>query len=161
MASIDGKHPQTRREFCTRACQFASLAALGGAVSACGGGGSPTGPSTIGTALPIVPGTRANGVTTVNIDAASPLATVGNLAIIQASSALFLVARTGQNTFTALAAICTHQTCTISGYSGSTYICPCHGSEFDTSGRVVRGPANVALHQYTTQLNNNVLTING
>lgn len=161
MASSDEpRNTQTRREFCTRACKIASLAALGGIVSGCGGGSSPTGPSTgVGSALPIVNGTRANGVTTVTVDASSPLATVGNLAIVQTTTGLFLVARTGQDTFSALSAICTHQTCTISGYSGSTFICPCHGSEFDTAGRVVRGPAPAPLHQYATQFSNNVLTI--
>lgn len=158
--SDDDKKTQTRREFCTRACQIASLAAFGGVLSGCGGGGSPTGASAgIGAALPVVSATRVNGVLSVTIDAASPLATVGNLAIVQSTSGLFLVARTGQDTFSALSAICTHQTCTISGYSGSTFICPCHGSEFDTAGRVVRGPAVASLHQYATQFSNNVLTI--
>jgi len=156
----DGEKTQTRREFCTRACQMASLAAFGGVLSSCGGGGSPTGPSAGGgAALPLVTATRVNGVLSVTIDAASPLATVGNLALVQSSSGYFLVARTAQNTFTALTATCTHQVCTVSGFAGSVYLCPCHGSEFDTTGRVVRGPANAPLRQYATQFSNNVLTI--
>jgi ubiquinol-cytochrome c reductase iron-sulfur subunit len=43
--------------------------------------------------------------------------------------------------------ICTHLGCVPLGQEGSTvgdfggWFCPCHGSEYDTSGRVRRGPA--------------------
>lgn len=149
---------QTRREFCTRACQFASVAAVGGMLSRCGGG-SPTSPSGIGSPLTVLTATRTNGVTTLTVDASSPLNTVGGMAIVQATGVVLLVSRTAQNTFTALTAICTHQTCTITGFDSGLYVCPCHGSEFDTGGRVVRGPAPTALHQYPTQFSNGVLTI--
>jgi Rieske Fe-S protein len=95
----------------------------------------------------------------VSVDSSSPLATVGNAALVQASGAQFLVARTGQDTFVALTAICTHQTCTITGFASSTYVCPCHGSTFDLNGHVTGGPAPVNLRQYSTQFNNGVLTI--
>ena len=70
-----------------------------------------------------------------------------------------LVARTGQNAFTALSSTCTHQTCTITGFGNNVYVCPCHGSQFSTSGQVVMGPAGAPLHQFTTSFSNNVLTI--
>ncbi len=59
----------------------------------------------------------------------------------------------------ALASVCTHQACEITGYAGQTFVCPCHGSQFDASGRVLSGPAPTALRQYTTQFANGVLTI--
>ena len=71
----------------------------------------------------------------------------------------FLVARTAQTSFVALAAICTHQTCTITGFGNQTYVCPCHGSTFDINGRVLGGPAPAPLHQYPTQFTSGVLTI--
>jgi len=43
--------------------------------------------------------------------------------------------------------------------AGSSYVCPCHGSRFDTSGRVLNGPASRALRQYQTQFANGVLTV--
>lgn len=151
---------ETRREFCVRACKLGSLAAFGTILSSCGGG-NPAAPggAGAGSSLPVVSATRANGLVSLTVDSASPLAAVGGVALVQSSGANFLVARTAQDTFTALTAICTHQVCGITGFSGSIYICPCHGSEFDTTGRVVRGPANAPLRQYATQFSNNVLTI--
>ena len=48
--------------------------------------------------------------------------------------------------FEAFAAVCTHQGCTVSGVSGGTINCPCHGSKFSiTNGSVVTGPAASSL----------------
>ncbi|WP_368755325.1 ubiquinol-cytochrome c reductase iron-sulfur subunit [Klebsiella oxytoca] len=41
---------------------------------------------------------------------------------------------------------CPHAGCVPNARSGGQgWVCPCHGSEFDTSGRVTRGPATVNL----------------
>jgi ubiquinol-cytochrome c reductase iron-sulfur subunit len=44
--------------------------------------------------------------------------------------------------------ICTHLGCVPLGYQGEYggYFCPCHGSLYDTAGRVRRGPAPENLH---------------
>src|ERR1700674_3377536 len=147
---------ETRRTFCTRA---ATLAMFGGALGTIlQGCSSPTSPSTV-PALPIVNGTRVSGGITLTIDASSPLLAVGNAALVQTAIGDFLVAHPSQNSFVALNAICTHQTCTITGFGNQNYACPCHGSTFDINGRVLGGPAPAALHQYATQFNNGVLTI--
>lgn len=158
---------QTRRQFCTRTCSVAALAALGGAMTAVlqgcgGGGGGPTSPGGIGAAaLPTINGTVSGSATTVVIDTASPLASPGSLAFVRSAAGNYLVARTSQDGFSALTTICTHQNCTITGYSGQTFVCPCHGSQFDATGHVLGGPAPRALRQYATQFANNVLTISG
>jgi cytochrome b6-f complex iron-sulfur subunit len=144
---------QTRRQFCAR-----SAALLGVIAPLCSGCASPTGPSNAN-ALPVVSATQSGLIYSVTVDASSPLANVGALAIVQGPNALFLVAHTASASFTALSATCTHQVCTVSGYSGSTFVCPCHGSQFDTSGRVVGGPAPAPLQQYATQFAGNVLKI--
>ena len=120
--------------------------------------GSPTSGSDA-PQLPSVSGAVNGSTITVNVDAASPLNTVGNAAVVNTSRGALLVARTGQTTFTALNAVCTHEVCTITGYQGGTYVCPCHLSEFSTTGAVVRGPANRPLASYPTSFVAPTLTI--
>ena len=145
----------TRRDFCIHACQALSIAGVAGALQGCG---SPTSPSA-GSPLPLVNGTVVNGTVAVTIDASSPLVAVGSAALIQTNLGDFLVAHTAQSSFTAMTAICTHQTCTITGFESATFVCPCHGSRYNTSGVVVTGPALSSLRQFATQFSSNVLTI--
>jgi len=145
----------TRRAFCVHACQTISLASIAGALQACG---SPTSPSTA-SPLQSVSGAVANGTVVLTIDAASPLAAVGGAALVQSSLGNFLVTRTGQDSFTAVTAICTHEGCTVSGFENQTFVCGCHGSRYTTSGAVVNGPATQPLRPFATRFANNVLTI--
>ena len=152
---------QSRREFFATAGEAVSAVALGGGMASllqgCGGG-SPTSASSA-PPLPRISVAVANGAIALGIDASSPLSAVGSAALLQSSSGSFLVAHTAQDTFIALTATCTHQACTITGYAGQRYICPCHGSSFDTSGDVLMGPASRSLRQYQATFANNVLTI--
>lgn len=59
----------------------------------------------------------------------------------------------------AFTSTCTHQQCTINQFDGSTFQCPCHGSEFDTSGDVVEGPATQSLTEYDVERDGDVVTI--
>ncbi len=71
----------------------------------------------------------------------------------------FLVSRTAQDTFVVLTAICTHEQCEVTGFQNQRYVCPCHGSEYTTSGSVTKGPAPLGLRQFQNRFANNVLTI--
>jgi len=43
-------------------------------------------------------------------------------------------------------AVCTHLGCVVPwNASENKFICPCHGSQYDTNGKVVRGPAPLSL----------------
>jgi Rieske Fe-S protein len=146
--------PPTRREFCASACQFASLAAAAG-LAACG---SPSSPSSTAPPLPSVSGTVSGRTVSVTIDGGSALAAVGSAAILQTSLGTFLVAHTGQDSFNVLTAICTHEQCTITGFSNNQFACPCHGSRYTTAGAVANGPATRALQQFASQFSNGILT---
>jgi cytochrome b6-f complex iron-sulfur subunit len=148
----------SRREFCGQACRVA-VAGMVGMLGACGGsGGSPTGPSGA-PGLTTLSGSVAGRSVTLAVDA-TPLGSVGGAALVQSSSGTFLVARTAQDAFAAVAATCTHQACTITGFANQNYVCPCHGSRFDTSGRVLQGPAVTPLRQFATAFAGGTLTIN-
>ena len=135
--------------------------ALGALIEACGGGGS--GPSNVlqltAPQLAVVNGNTSGNTVIVQIESASPLATVGGAAMVRSSGGSFLVSRTAQETFAALTSTCTHEACTITGFDNANYVCPCHGSMFTTAGRVVMGPATAPLRTFATQFSNNVLTI--
>jgi Rieske Fe-S protein len=149
----------TRREFCVHACQTISLASITGALQGCGG--SPMSPASSSAASPLqsVSGTAVNGTVVLTIDAASPLAMAGNAALVQSTLGNFLVTRTAQDSFTAVTAVCTHEACTVTGFENQTFVCPCHGSRYTTSGTVVNGPATQPLRQFAAAFANGVLTI--
>lgn len=148
---------QTRREFCAHACLGVSWLTLASLLDACGG--STTSPSSSAPPLPTINSSVAGGAIAITIDAGSPLAGVGGAALVQTSTGNFLVARTAQDTFAALTAVCTHEACTVTGFQSQTFVCPCHGSQYNLNGSVVKGPAGSPLRQFTTRFAANVLTI--
>ena len=145
-----------RRSFCAHSVALAVFGGAGMLLEGCSG--NPAGPSNA-PSLPTVNGTRTASGITVTIDSASPLALVGSAAVVQTSGGDFLVAHIGQDTYSAMTATCTHQTCTITGFQNQNFVCPCHGSTFDLNGRVQMGPAPASLRQYATRFSNGVLTI--
>lgn len=44
-------------------------------------------------------------------------------------------------TTTAFSAHCTHLGCKIDKMEGERFVCPCHGSQYDLNGKVLKGPA--------------------
>jgi Rieske Fe-S protein len=147
---------KTRREFCAHACHALSLAALAAIAQGCS---SPTSPSGSAPGIPTTSGSITGGTLQVTIDSSSPLSGVGTAALIENSAGRFLVARTGTDTFVTVTAVCTHEGCTITGYTNQVYVCPCHGSRFNTSGSVISGPASRSLRTYATSFANSTVTI--
>jgi nitrite reductase/ring-hydroxylating ferredoxin subunit len=57
----------------------------------------------------------------------------------------------GNRRYAALSPICTHLGCTVEIEEGRL-VCPCHGSNYDREGRVLRGPAERPLGRYRAEL---------
>lgn len=119
------------------------------ALAACGDGvvSNATGVSNPGGGGQLPAGVTVNGnATTIELSQQPGLAvTNGFLLIVPAH--IFIV-NTGNDRYRAFTSICTHQQCDVNDFSGGTINCPCHGSQFDTSGQVVRGPAALPLQEF-------------
>jgi len=57
----------------------------------------------------------------------------------------------GNRRFAAVSPICTHLGCTVE-IEQARLVCPCHGSNYDREGRVLRGPAQRPLASYRAEL---------
>ena len=60
--------------------------------------------------------------------------------------------------YAALSSICTHRGCTVD-LGGPGLACPCHGSQYDREGQVMRGPASRALARYPVVVSGDELLI--
>ena len=146
----------SRRRFCAGACQAASGATLATLFSACGG--SPTSPSGMASTLGTLAGRFSGSSIQVTV-AGSALASEGGAGLVESTAGVFLLARTGTSTFSAVEAVCSHEGCTVTDAEGDIYVCPCHGSRYTRTGQVVRGPATGSLRKYGTTFADGVVTI--
>jgi len=63
--------------------------------------------------------------------------------------------RTGSSNFIAFAVYCTHLGCPVHWFSQpKIFMCPCHGSVFNSDGTVAGGPAPRPLFTYSTKVQN-------
>jgi cytochrome b6-f complex iron-sulfur subunit len=58
--------------------------------------------------------------------------------------------KTDKINYTASLLKCTHNGCELN-VGGGIYTCPCHGSEFTSTGKVLQGPANEDLKIFKTE----------
>jgi Rieske Fe-S protein len=66
-----------------------------------------------------------------------------------------MLMKNSNGSLTALSMLCTHVCCQCSYDASSKIIyCPCHGSEFDSAGKVIRGPASADLPTITLSIDN-------
>jgi len=62
--------------------------------------------------------------------------------------------------FTAVQVACTHEGTSIAYNQGQgIFICPNHGSQFNTNGQVLLGPATNSLQKFTVNVTNNIATV--
>lgn len=154
--------PLSRRQFCAGACQAASGVTLATLFTACSGS-SPTSPSSPGgggtvTDLAVRQGQLSGNTVRVNT-AGTPLDTVGGAVVVQSTAGVFLLSRDSATAFTALDAICPHESNTITRATATEFVCPAHGSRFTRSGQLALGPARASLRQFNTAFADGVVTI--
>lgn len=138
----------SRREFIATSAASAVAALL---ATACGGGASNfTGVNTGPVSL------------SVQVSNYSALANVGGMAQVDNGGTPIAAVRTGANSFAAFSLICPHNGCTVGvSSSTSTFVCPCHGAQFASSGVWTGGQRTSNLQSLTTSYDatTGVLTI--
>ena len=141
-----------RRDFARRSFQVVAGGALVGLVAqACGGPNSTAGND---------PGGSTSGVTLdLSTSAYAALQQPGGAVRLVANGTKLIVYRVDTTTFVAVSAVCTHAGCELPVPASGVITCRCHGSKFDTSGKVLKGPATDDLRQVTATLSGSILTL--
>ncbi len=94
----------------------------------------------------------------LSTNSGAPLRSSGGWLLI--ADAQVLAVNVGGNTIRAFTSVCTHQGCDRSwGFSNDLFTCSCHGSQFNTSGGVVRGPATQDLEEFEVEREGDEVTI--
>ena len=116
-------------------------------------------------AAPMLIACRADGVTAAPVapadsyvlDGTDVVVSVDRIPTLTANeqpvvllAARIIVVRAAADRFRALSVECPHSGCAVSNVDGPKLICPCHGSEFDSTGRRLAGPAPSGLTELPT-----------
>lgn len=97
-----------------------------------------------------------------SVDLNSQLLTIGSSLIQSGVIVVRLAAGNSPSSFTAVQVNCTHQGTAINfNNSQNIFICPNHGSEFSTSGTVLRGPATSNLKSFNVSVSGTTLMVTG
>ena len=115
-----------------------------------------------GASLPNATTTMCGGDVCIDLTDATnaTLTEVGGAMAFDADNDTILVARVSATDVIALSAVCTHSGCIVDYNASERRIdCDCHGSEFSTTGAVIRGPANRPLKMYAAALSGTTITI--
>jgi cytochrome b6-f complex iron-sulfur subunit len=156
-----GSLTDSRRKFIEKTGATLVLASFGAAFfTSCSSSDdmAPTGPPTT-----VAPGNSSTGVTmsgntiSINLSIQTALNISGNWLLIENASTLVVNVN---GSFSALTSVCTHSGCDRNWTFGNNrFTCTCHNSIFDTSGKVLQGPANLPLTQFATGVSGTTLTI--
>ncbi|EIM76465.1 Rieske (2Fe-2S) iron-sulfur domain-containing protein [Nitritalea halalkaliphila LW7] len=99
----------------------------------------------------------ANGLT-IDISRVPALQSAGGWAVI--SQRDVIVINLGNDTFSTVTAVCTHQGCNNRwSFNSDTLRCACHGSEFSSTGALRGGPARSDLRSFQNSFAEGILTI--
>ena len=70
-----------------------------------------------------------------------------------------MVTRIDEATVAAFSVICPHLGCKVGLPQNGIITCPCHGSTFDMTGKVTKGPAKTDLYRFDAVLDGSIVTI--
>ncbi len=131
-------------------------AACTGCLASCGKGGEPAPGG--GTIPPPTPPAGVN----FNLDLNTDIKAVGESKITSGVIVVRIAAGNAATSFTAVQVACSHEGTSIA-YNGTqgNFVCPNHGSVFNTAGVVTTGPATLNLKKYTIAVAGTVLTVTG
>lgn len=88
----------------------------------------------------------------LKLDDQTPLSKVGGSQVVETKSGKIVIARTGETSFVALSAKCTHSGGTVAyDQKAGQFKCPRHGSTFSPDGANTGGPAKSPLKAYKSQ----------
>jgi cytochrome b6-f complex iron-sulfur subunit len=138
---------ESRRDFICRAGAAAGVTSLAQLMAACAG-------ATVYRVAPMSGELRLDllSLTELSVEAGTAILSV------EGSDAPLFIVRYNPTTYYTLSAICTHRGCTVEE-KGNRFVCPCHGSTYDRTGGVLKGPAEQPLRRYPTRLENNGRTL--
>lgn len=140
--ALDARRGVSRRTFVSAA----TLAAVATMLEACGGASS-TAPKTGG------------GTIVVTLSSFSALSAVGGMARVDGGSGTpTALVRTGASTFVALSMVCTHEGTTVN-ITGSGFLCPNHGAQYNSSGTWQGGQVTTSLKSFGTTFNSTAGTV--
>lgn len=90
--------------------------------------------------------------TVIKLDENSPLNKVGGFQVVDTADGKVIIARTGEASFAAVSAKCTHKGATL-GYDSKAnlFACPSHGSKFNADGSNAGGPAKTPVKSIKSQ----------
>ncbi len=151
------KGKKSRRDFISQSAKSITLIAAGTTLAqfleSCSSEDNPVGPNESKTFTIDISESKYSVLQNVGGTIALSRNDINNLP----SNGIFII-RSSMTSATVLSRTCTHQSCQVGAFIGSTAMCPCHGSKYNTSGGVVNGPANQPLKKYNSTLNGNILT---
>ena len=134
--------PISRRSFIAGVCAVVAL------------GGSEL-PASANTAVKKLPGGRLS----VNLKAVPALAKVGGAAKIGSVKGVpVAIARTGTSKYIAFNLLCPHQGVTVT-QNEKGWVCNAHGSEFESDGDLVLGPATSGFARVPMKISKGLATI--
>ena len=99
----------------------------------------------------VTPAAEVNGETQIPLPA-KVLEKVGGFEVVESADEEIIVARTGAATIAACSAVCTHKGGILEYDKDSgQFYCTRHGARFETTGKVVKGPAKKDLQAFQTR----------